>query len=190
MRVETNLLLHHRQEITLDASDKASNSASLGAPIGQCRLTSFCLSIPCDLVFSRCVETSTGPRFVNVCRNYRQLSRRHSLGVSYTRCGCDRSNHAFIILGSDAVPLGLGGFTCALGDGFVGLGRFTLGLFLGGLAGLPKAWCPRVVGHARCLNEGCFDLLRDRSAGCVELFVLHIGRAREKSSLFICGMQL
>jgi hypothetical protein len=47
-----------------------------------------------------------------------------------------------------------------------------------------------VVGHARCLNEGCFDLLRDRSAGCVELFVLHIGRAREELSLFICGMQL
>ena len=190
MRVETNLLLHHRQETTLDASDKASNSASLGAPIGLCRLTSFCLSVPCDLVFSRCVATSTSPRFANVCRNYRQLSRRHSLGVSYARCGCDRSNHAFIALGSDAVPLGLGGFTCALGNGFVGLGRFTLGLLWGGLAGLPKAWCPRVVGHARCLNEGCFDLLRDRSAGCVELFVLHVGRAREELSLFICGMQL
>jgi hypothetical protein len=152
MRVETNLLLHHRQEITLDASDKASKTASLGAQIGLCRLASFRFSIPCDLVFSRRVATSTGPGIANVCRNYRQLSRRHTLGVSYARCGCDRSNHAFIILGSDAVPLGLGGFTYALGDGFVGLGRFTLGLFLGGLAGLPKARCPRVVGHARCID--------------------------------------
>jgi hypothetical protein len=47
-----------------------------------------------------------------------------------------------------------------------------------------------VVGHALCLDEGRFGLLRDRSAGCVELFVLHVGRAREKSSLFICGVQL
>jgi len=88
------------------------------------------------------------------------------------------------------MPLGLGGFTCALGNGVVGSGCFTLGLFLGGLAGLPKAWCPRVVGHALCLDEGRFGLLRDRSAGCVELFVLHVGRAREKSSLFISGVQL
>ena len=88
------------------------------------------------------------------------------------------------------MPLGLGGFTYTLGDGFVGLGRFTLGLLWGGLAGLPKARCPRVVGHALCLDEGRFGLLRDRSAGGVELFVLHIGRAREKSSLFICGVQL
>ena len=50
------------------------------------------------------------------------------------------------------MPLGLGSFTCTLGNGFVGLGRFTLGLLWGGLAGLPKAWCPKVVGHARCLN--------------------------------------
>jgi len=190
MRVKTNLLLHHRQEITLDASDKASNSASLGAPIGLCRLASFCLSVPCDLVFSRCVATPTGPRFANVCRNYRKLFRRYSLGACHARFEGVRSNHAFIALGSDAMPLGLGGFTCALGNGVVGLGRFTLGLLWGRLAGLPKARCPRVVGHARCLNEGCFDLLRDCSAGCVELFVLHIGRAREKSSLFICGVQL
>jgi hypothetical protein len=165
-----NLLLHPRQEITLDASDKVSNSASLGAPIGLRRLTSFCLSISCDLVFSRSVATSTGPGIANVCRHNRQLFRRHSLGASHARCGCARSNHAFIALGSDAMPLGLGGFTCALGDEFVGSGRFTLGLFLGGLAGLPKARCPRVVGHARCLDEGCFGLLRDRSAGCLEFF--------------------
>lgn len=68
------------------------------------------------------------------------------------------------------MPLGLGGFTLALGNGFVGLGRFTLGLLWGGLAGLPKVWCPRVVGHALCLNQSRFGLLRDRSAGCVELF--------------------
>lgn len=68
------------------------------------------------------------------------------------------------------MPLGLGGFTLDLGDGFVGLGRFTLGLLLGGLAGLPKARCPKVVGHARCLNQGRFGLLRDRSAGGVEFF--------------------
>ena len=68
------------------------------------------------------------------------------------------------------MPLGLGGFTGTLGDGFVGLGRFTLGLLWGGLAGLPKAWCPRVVGYALCLDEGRFGLLRDRSAGGVELF--------------------
>jgi hypothetical protein len=112
------------------------------------------------------------------------------LGACHARFEGARSIHAFIALGSDAMPLGLGGFTYTLGDGFVGLGRFTLGLLWGRLAGLPKARCPRVVGHARCLNEGCFDLLRDRSAGCVELFVLHIGRAREELSLFICGMQL
>ena len=68
------------------------------------------------------------------------------------------------------MPLGLDGFTLALGNGFVGLGRFTLGLLWGGLAGLPKAWCPRVVGYALCLDEGRFGLLRDRSAGGVELF--------------------
>ena len=190
MRVETNLLLHHRQEITLDASDKASNSASLGAPIGLCRLASFCWSVPCDLVFSRHVTNSTSSRFANVCRHHRKLFRRYSLGACHARFEGVRSNHAFIALGSDAVPLGLGGFTCALGNGVVGLGRFTLGLLWGRLAGLPKDRCPRVVNHARCLNEGCFDLLRDRSAGCVELFVLHIGRAREKSSLFVCGVQL
>jgi len=65
----------------------------------------------------------------------------------------------------------LGGFTYTLGDGFVGLGRFTLGLLWGGYAGLPKARCPRVVGHALCLDEGRFGLLRDRSAGCLELLV-------------------
>ena len=187
MKVETNLHLHHRQEITLDASDKASNPASLGAPIGLCRLASFCLSIPCDLVFSRRVATSTGPGIANVCRHHRKLSRRHSLGVSYARCGCDRSNHAFITLGSVAMPLGLGGFTLALGNGFVGLGRFTLGLLWGGLAGLPKARCPRVVGHALCLDEGRFGLLRDRSAGGVELFSCF---STKKLSLFICGVQL
>ena len=187
MKVETNLHLHHLQEITLDASDKASNSASLGAPIGLCRLTSFCLSVPCDLVFSRCVATSTSPRFANVCRNYRQLSRRHSLGAGHARFGGARSIHAFISLGSDAMPLGLGGFTCTLGNGFVGLGRFTLGLLWGGLAGLPKARCPRLVGHALCLNEGRFGLLRDRSAGGVELFSCF---STKKLSLFICGVQL
>lgn len=75
------------------------------------------------------------------------------------------------------MPLGLGGFTYTLGNGFVGLGRFTLGLLWGGLAGLPKARCPRVVGHALCLDEGCFSLLRNRSAGGLELFV----RWHEKS---------
>ena len=170
MKVDTNLLLHHPQEITLDASDKASNSAALGAPIGLCRATPFYFFMPCDLVFSRRVATSTGPRFANVCRNYRKLFRRHSLGACHARFGGARSIHAFIALGSDAMPLGLGGFTSTFGDGFVGLGRFTLGLLWGGLAGLPKAWCPRVVGHARCLNEGRIGLLRDRSAGCVELF--------------------
>ena len=88
------------------------------------------------------------------------------------------------------MPLGLGDFTCALGNGFVGLGRFTLGLLWGGLAGLPKAWCPRLVGHARSLDEGRFSLLRDRSAGCLELFFVRQLCAREKSSLFICGVQL
>ena len=170
MKVETNLLLHHRQEITLDASDKASNPASLGAPIGLRRLASFCLSIPCDLVFSRRVANSTGPRFANVCRNYRKLFRRYSLGAGLSRFGGARSIHAFISLGSDAMPLGLGSFTGALRDGFVGPSRFTLGLLCGGLADLPKAWCPRVVSHARCLNEGRFGLLRDRSAGGVEFF--------------------
>jgi len=170
MKVETNLHLHHRQEITLDASDKASNPAYLGAPIGLCRLASFCFSIPCDLVFSRRVATSTGPGIANVCRHYRKLFRRYSLGACHARFGGARSIHAFIALGSDAMPLGLGGFTGTLGDGFVGLGRFTWGLLWGGLAGLPKAWCPRVVGHARCLNEGRIGLLRDRSPGGVELF--------------------
>jgi hypothetical protein len=81
------------------------------------------------------------------------------------------------------MPLGLGGFTCTLGDGFVGLGRFTLGLLWGGLAGLPKAWCPRMVGHALCLNQGRFGLLRDRSAGGVELFFV---RQHEKvKSLYL-----
>jgi hypothetical protein len=88
------------------------------------------------------------------------------------------------------MPLGLGGFTYTLGDGFVGLGRFTLGLLWGRLAGLPKARCPRVVGHARRLDEGRFSLLRDRSAGCLELFFVRQLCAREKSSLFICGVQL
>jgi hypothetical protein len=50
------------------------------------------------------------------------------------------------------MPLGLGGFTGALRDGFVGLGPFTLGLLWGGLAVLPKARCPRLVGYALCLN--------------------------------------
>lgn len=152
MRVETNHLLHHRKEITLDASDKASNPASLGAPIGLCRATPFYLSMPCDLVFSRCAATSTGPRFANVCRNYRKFSRSYSLGACHARFGGARSIHAFIALGSDAKPLGLGGFTYTLGDGFVGLGRFTLGLLWGGLADLPKARCPRVVGHALCFD--------------------------------------
>ena len=69
------------------------------------------------------------------------------------------------------MPLGLGGFTYTLGDGFVGLGRFTLGLLWGGYAGLPKARRTRVVSHARCLNKGRFGLLCDRSAGCLELLV-------------------
>jgi hypothetical protein len=34
----------------------------------------------------------------------------------------------------------------------VGLGRFTLGLLLGRLSGITKARCPRVVGHALCLD--------------------------------------
>lgn len=187
MKVETNLHLHHRQEITLDASDKVSNSAALGAPIGLRRATAFYLSMPCDLVFSRRVATSTGPRFANVCRNYCKLFRRYSLGACHARFGGVRSIHAFIALGSDAMPLGLGSFTYTLGDGFVGLGRFTLGLLWGGLAGLPKAWCPRVVGHARCLNQGRFGLLRDRSAGGVELFSCF---STKKLSLFICGVQL
>ncbi len=152
MRLETNQLLHHRQEITLDASDKVSNSACVGSPIGLCGATPFYLSMPCDLVFSRPIATSTGPRFANVCRNYRKLFRRYSLGSCYARLGGARSNHAFFALGSDAKPFCLAGFTGALRDGFVGLGRFTLGLFLGGLAGLPKARCPRLVGYALCLN--------------------------------------
>ena len=187
MRIDTNHLLHHRKEITLDDSDKASNSASLGVPIGLCRLASFCLSISCDLVFSRRVANSTGPRFANVCRNYRKLFRRYSLGAGHARFGGARSIHAFISLGSDAMPLGLGGFTYTLGDGFVGLGRFTLGLLWGGLAGLSKARCPRLVGHALCLNQGRFGLLRDRSAGGVELFSCF---STKKLSLFICGVQL
>lgn len=187
MRIDTNHLLHHRKEITLDDSDKASNSASLGVPIGLCRLASFCLSIPCDLVFSRRVANSTGPRFANVCRNYRKLFRRYSLGAGHARFGGARSIHAFISLGSDAKPFGLGGFTYTLGDGFVGLGRFTLGLLRGGLAGLSKARCPRLVGHALCLNQGRFGLLRDRSAGGVELFSCF---STKKLSLFICGVQL
>jgi hypothetical protein len=47
-----------------------------------------------------------------------------------------------------------------------------------------------VVGHAICINEGRFGLLRDRSAGCVELFFVRQLCAREKLSLFICGVQL
>ena len=85
------------------------------------------------------------------------------------------------------MPLGLGGFTGALRDGFVGPSRFTLGLLWGGLADLPKAWCPRLVGHALCLNQGRFGLLRDRSAGGVELFSCF---STKKLSLFICGVQL